>query len=274
MNKNACHANSSLTKELSMKKPKVLLWDIETSFISTYVFGLTHNDYIPFDNIIDDWFIICASWMYLGDKKASSIDLTVDKKRFAKNHRDDYTVVKKMRDILADADLVIAHYGDKFDLPKLNARLIYHGLDPLPPIRTLDTKKETAKIAKFTSNKLDYLAQIFGLGKKQETNKQLWIDCTEGDVKAIKKMVAYNRNDVVILKKVYLKLRKYFRNNPILFGDGLPVCPTCGSTHYQKRGEATTKTMRYQRYQCLDCGQWFRERASTIGGAKPKNISI
>lgn len=263
------------TKEVSMKpKPKIILWDIETALMPVYVFGLNHNDYIPFDNIKEEWFIICGSWMELGDRKAKSVDVTLDKKRFKKNHKDDYIVVKKLREVLVDADLIIAHFGDKFDLPKLNARLIYHGLEPLPPIKTLDTKKESARIAKFTSNKLDYLAQFFGLGKKIDTDSELWRQCTEGNIKAIKKMVYYNRIDVEILKKVYLKLRKYFRNNPELFTDGREVCPTCGSHNIQKSGTRRTRTMRYQRYQCQNCGQWFRERTSTLGGDKPKFVSI
>ena len=255
------------------QKAKIVIWDIETSFISTYVFGLKHNDFIPFDNIIDDWFIICASWMELGDKKAKSIDITLDKKRFNKNHKDDYIVVKKLREVLIDADLVIAHFGDKFDLPKLNARLIYHGLDPLPPIKTLDTKKEVARIASFTSNKLDYLAQHLKLGKKMDTDAELWRQCTQGNTNAIKKMVAYNRVDVEMLKKVYLRLRRYFKRHPILFIDS-PVCPVCGSKHYQQRGTFITITMRYKRYQCQDCGHWFKERVSTEGGERPHHTSI
>lgn len=263
----------TLTKEVLMK-PKVILWDLEISLMIVYTFGLKVMDYLPFDNVIDEWFIICASWMELGDKKVHSIDVLADKQRFSKNHKDDYVVVKKLREVLIDADLVIAHFGDKFDLPKLNARLIYHGLDPLPPIKTLDTKKESAKITKFTSNKLDYLAQFFGLGKKKDTDLELWRQCTEGNIKAIQKMVAYNRNDVVILKQIYLRLRKYFRRHPILFVSGTPTCPICGSHHLQWRGTSITTTMRYKRFQCQDCGSWGKERISTLGGDKPNIISI
>jgi uncharacterized protein YprB with RNaseH-like and TPR domain len=32
------------------------------------------------------------------------------------------------------ADIVIGHYSTRFDLPFINSRLLYHGLDPLAPV--------------------------------------------------------------------------------------------------------------------------------------------
>lgn len=255
-----------------MKKPRIIFWDIETSLMVVSKFDLL-PDYISPDNIIDDWYIICASWMELGDKRPSGIVITQDKKRFKKNPKDDYIVVKKLREILVEADLIVAHYGDSFDLPKLNARLIYHGLDPLPPIPTLDTRKEAKRIAKFSSNKLDYLGEFFGLGRKLHTDAQLWRDCLNHDKRAIHKMFVYNKQDTLLLKRVYLKLRKYFRKHPMMFMDRAPVCPLCGSSHVTWEGYYRSLTMRYRRFKCQDCGSWSRSRLSDKA-IKPQNVTL
>lgn len=254
-----------------MKTPRVILWDIETSLMVVSKFDL-YPDYIQPENIIDDWYIICASWMELGDKRPCGIAINQDKKRFKKNPKDDYIVVKKLREVLVGADLIVAHNGEKFDLPKLNARLIYHGLDPLPPIRILDTKKEAKKIAKFSSNKLDYFGSFFGLGRKIHTDAQLWRDCLNHDERAINKMLVYNKQDTLLLKRIYLRMRKYFRRHPNLFMSHSLVCPVCGSSHLEWAGYRLTIVMRYRRFRCLDCGSWGQER--TPYGERPTTSSI
>ena len=237
-----------------MKKQKILFWDIETSLMKTYVFDL-YPERIPMEDIIQDWWIICASWMTLEDTKVKAVSTLSDRERYKKDFTDDYYVVKKLREVLEDVDLLIAHNGDKFDLKKFNARLMYHNLDPLPPIKTLDTLKEHKKIAKTTSNKLDYLGEFYKTGRKIETNKKLWRDISEGNRKAVKEMVTYNKQDVLLLRDVYLRERKYYKNHPILNNN---VC-RCGSSNLHKRGIAVTKVGKYQRYQCQDCGAWLRE---------------
>jgi len=167
---------------------KIIVFDIETSPVIANTWTL-YPKYLSHDNIIQDWFIICAAWKEVGKDKVHAVK--IDKLG------DDYNVVKTLRDALAEADVIVGHYIDKFDIKKLNTRLIYHGLDPLPKIPTVDTKKEACKIGAFTSNKLDYLSKtLLGEGKIQ-VEFGLWLEVMKGSKKALKEMVEYNKVDVI-----------------------------------------------------------------------------
>lgn len=236
-----------------MSSPKIVLVDLETSPVITATFSL-YPDSIHHSNILQDWFIICAAWKELNSKtiKATSIN---DFKR--KSDNDDYGVVKRLRDEFEDVDILIAHNGDKFDIKKLNARLIFHGLDPLPKIQTIDTLKEVRKIAQFTSNRLDYLGtHLIGQGKI-ETSSGLWLSAMKGDRAAVKEMVEYNKVDVERLEELYLKIRPYIKSHPhvgVYNSEKNESCRHCGSkklvitkTRYTASGEK-----RLQK-KCKDC---------------------
>jgi len=249
-------------KEVSMK-PKIMVWDIETSLMLLSKFSLL-PEFIGYKHIIKDFYIICASWKIIGEKGVHSVNITLDQKRYKKDSFDDYIVVKKLREELEDVDLLIHHNGDNFDLKKFNVRLAHHGLDPLPPIRTLDTLKECKKVFGFTSNRLDYLLRFFNLGSKVNMTEEDWIDILNGGEKAIKKikkMSYYCNHDVIGLYKVYNVLNKYFRNVSYLWSNFRPdTCPHCGSNNFQSRGEKSTKTQVYKKYFCNVCRKWFRAR--------------
>ena len=55
------------------------------------------------------------------------------------NHRTDKVLVNKLWKLLDECDVVIGHNLDKFDIRKINARLLYHGLGPPSPYKTIDT---------------------------------------------------------------------------------------------------------------------------------------
>lgn len=212
-----------------MGNPKIILFDIETSPLITATFSL-YPDSIHHTNILQDWFIISAAWKELGSKsvKATSIN---DFKR--KSDDDDLGVVTVLRAVFEDADMIIGHNSDKFDIKKLNARLMFHGLDPLPKVQSIDTLKEVKKIAQFTSHRLDYLGMhLIGQGKA-ETSPGLWLSAMKGDRKSVKEMVEYNKIDVVRLEEFYLKLRPYMKSHPhvgVYNSDKHESCRYCGST--------------------------------------------
>ena len=58
----------------------------------------------------------------------------------------------------------------------------------MPPIISVDTLKEARKVFKFSSNKLDYIAQYLGVGAKMDTGGiALWEGCATGSRKALRK---------------------------------------------------------------------------------------
>ncbi|MGH7867674.1 MAG: hypothetical protein ACREP9_08610 [Candidatus Dormibacteraceae bacterium] len=79
----------------------------------------------------------------------------------------------------------MAHNGDYFDIPWVKGRLLFHGLPPMRPIPTIDTKALASRHFYLNSNRLDYLGQYLGVGKKIKTDYDLWLDCMNGDEKAL-----------------------------------------------------------------------------------------
>ena len=109
----------SYTKEVP-KAPKILIFDIETMFMTVSVWGISFKQRIPADNIIEDWNALSWSAKWLFDSEIMS-DVLTSEEAIA---RDDSRILKSIWKLLDESDIVIAHNGDKFDLRKLNARFI------------------------------------------------------------------------------------------------------------------------------------------------------
>lgn len=166
----------------------------------------------------------------------------------------------KAHALMGEADAIIHYNGKKFDIPTLQKEFILHDLKPPAPYKQIDLLDTARKQFRFVSNKLDFIAQQLGLGKKiPHTGHELWIDCMANDKKAWKLMERYNKHDVVLLERVYNKLLPWIQNHPSrkVF-DGISGCPTCGSVHIKKKGFLFTSIQKYQRFVCKDCGTWFR----------------
>ena len=242
---------------------KILMWDIETSYNQTLTFGLI-KQFIPIDNITTERHLYSVAYKWYGEKKIHTISILDDPKRFKKDIHDDYYVISEFRKVIEQADAQVAHFGDAFDVKMFNARLCFHGLKPLPKMKSLDTCKLAKKYFRFNSNKLDYLAHhLCGIGKT-DNPKNLWIDCFNGDIKAIKWMVKYNKQDVVILEAVFEKLMPFMKDSPLnmnMFLKGARCAnPICGSTDIEWRGYNYTKTGKFRRFVCKKCHSWSDER--------------
>lgn len=232
-----------------------MFWDIETSLIAATTFTL-FPERIGHDFILKDWHIISGAWKKQGEKTVHTVSV-LDFKTKLDN---DYEVCKKLREALEGVDILVHHNGDRFDLKKFTARLIYHGLPPLPKITTIDTLKEAKKVAAFTSNRLDYLGKfLVGLGKDDHPS-DWWFKVYNGDRSIIKKMVAYNKTDVIRLEQVYDRLRPYMKNPPhfgVLLGKERVSCQSCGSDNVKKNGVRISATGgKRQEIQCQDCGHY------------------
>lgn len=251
------YEDTSVSSGELMSKLKTLFWDIETSHDIVATFGL-YQDSVPHSNIIQNWFIISGSWKWEGEDKIHNTKSLVNKENFA----DDKEIVRKLADIVNKADIIVHHNGDKFDLKKLNTRLIFHRLPPLKnnPL-TVDTLKAAKKHFSFTSNRLDYLGIFLGVGKKVETPKGLWMDVLKGNKKALNTMIGYNDGDVVLQEAVFNVLKPYI-DLPLVDKNYCgTICNHCQSPQIQFRGYLLTKAgVKYKRFQCQDCGAWGQLR--------------
>lgn len=252
-----------------MNEPKILIWDIETTHNVVASFDL-RDEYTPHTNIIQERYVVCACWKFLGEKKVYSVSTLDDPKRYAKNPHDDYHVIKTLHEVLSESDVIVAHNGDAFDKKYLETRILFHGLPALPPITSIDTYKVAKSRFKFNSNRLDYLGKFLGFGGKKSTPPGLWLDVLKGDPKAIQTMVDYNKRDVTLLESIFLKLRPYIQNHISRELFGKVGCPRCGSHKIQSRGVHRSITKIYQRFQCQSCSGWFRQLKAEAGSTKSR----
>jgi DNA polymerase elongation subunit (family B) len=178
---------------------------------------------------------------------------------FKKDKTNDKEMVAELWKVMDEADIIIGHNIDRFDIRKINSRFLLHGLGLPSTYKTVDTLKVARKMFMLNSNKLNFLANYLGLGSKVDTGGfQLWLDCMAGDSRAWKLMKKYNKQDVDLTQAVYKKLRPFITNHAninVLQGT-THNCNSCGSSHVQKRGWMITKTGKYQRYQCQECASW------------------
>lgn len=235
-----------------MNKPKILILDIETSPNLAYVWGKYEQDVIEYHN---EWNILSFSAKWLNGKQ-------VTKGLCDYKDKTDKSIVSDLHKFLDEADIVVAHNGDQFDIRKIQARFSFYKMLPPSPFKTVDTKKVAKKYFAFNSNSLNDLGQHLGIGKKfKHQGFELWLGCMNGDKKSWDIMKKYNKIDVILLEKIYLHFLPYMTNHPNygIYKDE-EVCPNCGSHHLQSRGFAVTLSGKYRRFQCQDCGKWSRSK--------------
>lgn len=221
------------------------------------------TEYIAYDFNVTDFFMLSWSAKWRGDEWIYS-DVLTGAEALA---QDDARIVQSLADMIREADVIVAHNGDAFDIPKLNARLVVLGLEPIPPTQSIDTKALSARNFKLAYNKLDYLGEKLVGDRKIDTGGfELWLRCIHGDKKALLEMVTYNEQDVVLLEKIFEKMLPYVKTIPRLIvpepGGSLDVCPFCGSSDRTRRGFKHTTAASYPRFQCNECGRYHRSAKS------------
>lgn len=250
--------------------PRIIIFDIETSPIVGYVWGLW-NQNLQLDRIVKDWNLISWSAKQLFASETWSDILTPEE---AINGNDE-RISKSLWEVLDSADIVIAHNAKGFDCPRSNSRFLYHHLLPPSYTKIIDTLEASKKVFGFTSNKLDYICGFLNLEQKKETDFSLWQKCLQGDPQALKTMREYNIQDVNILEDMYVEIRPWIRPHPnvAVYGDNNgKACPNCGSEHIVENGHYATQANKYISYRCSDCGALSRGKDTLLSKEKRKSI--
>ena len=229
---------------------KILILDLETSPHKGFHFGLFQQN-ISISQLIESSTVLCWAAKWLDDKKvhfSSIYDATPVK------------MIKEIHKLVDEADAIITYNGKRFDMPTLNREFLIHRLPPPSPYKDIDLINTARGKFKFASNKLDYIAQLLGIGQKtSHEGMPLWINCMAKDPKSWKLMKRYNINDVKLTEEVYKKLQGWIQIHP---NHNLEtkemVCPNCSSHHLQKRGVQLSLSKVFQRFQCQSCGKWSK----------------
>lgn len=178
----------------------------------------------------------------------------------------DEGIIRHIHPILDEADILVGHNSDKFDLKKFNTRAMYYGLNPIirKPSQTVDTIKIARKAGAFTSNSLDYLCKFLGI-EQQKMKAPDWDKVLEGDANEIRYMRQYNKADILCGKELYRRFLPADDRHPNVSriinkrdtnNDYVQLCPRCGSANWVNNGEVYNKKANKikKRIKCNDCG--------------------
>ena len=233
---------------------KRLFFDIETSPNVVYSWRIGYNLTLTPDNIIDERKIICISYKWEDSDKIYSL-------KWDKNQCDKQMLIDFIEQA-NQADELIAHNGDKFDIKWIRTRCIFHRIPMFPQYKTLDTLKKAKNGFNFNSNKLDYIAQFLGVGAKvKHSGFDMWKKVMKNDPEAMDKMVNYCEGDIIVLEDVYFTMQNYIKTNThngVINNNLKYSCPNCGSEHSELLKNNVTAMGTIKRLmECNDCDYNF-----------------
>src|SRR5260221_2504299 len=130
----------------------VWVLDIETSPIVALIWDVGEQ-HVRHDQILKDWDIMAWSAKRLGDPKSH---VYYDRR----NGLSDKQILKPLRKLLDEADVIITQNGKKFDARKIDARFAIHRIQPPSPYKHIDTYLISKAFGAFTSHSLEYLATV------------------------------------------------------------------------------------------------------------------
>lgn len=230
---------------IQVSKPRVLFWDIETAGVNALKSDLG--------------FCLMVGYKWAGSKKVKVLTI---KKRDLRTFNDG-PLLRAFSKVYKEADLTVAHFGSVFDRRFFQGRLLINKLPPIPPTKMRDTCMIARSVANYSSNRLVALGNTLTLNnRKMEKGTgwpTWWFRAMQGDMKAVRDMALYCRDDVLALEELYYRLLPFDNAHPRMYVDR-EQCRKCGSRSIQYHGHAFEKQNRYKRFQCNDCGDWGRDR--------------
>lgn len=246
---------------MNKKRPKtrVTYFDTERAPLLGWFWELGEQR-IHYGQIVQHDFFTSCQWQY-DDGKVQEYSL-LDNPNFDKDPMNDLVVVKKMREIMENTDVLVAHNGRRFDWPKFKAKMIYHRLKPVRKPHIFDTLTE-ARTSSFVSNKLGNLAKLLKTIEKLD-NPTDFGKLVFGSIKErraeIKKSVKYGLGDIPALKEIFYVLHPYSENRINIKTLSEPCsCPRCKSDNIGTRGESKLLSgMVRTQYICLSCKHRFK----------------
>jgi DNA polymerase elongation subunit (family B) len=133
------------------------------------------------------------------------------------NRADDTNITRDIAAELRKHAIIVTHYGDRFDIPYIRAKMTKHNIEPLPLMFGIDTWKIARNNFKVTNRRLQTLVEFFDLGEKSGVEGGLWMKAAyEGSTKALDEIVAHNITDVEILEKLACVSFPFLRSIPRL----------------------------------------------------------
>jgi hypothetical protein len=241
---------------MKSREPNILIWDLETDGMNSFKPDLSC--------------IVNFGYKWLGEKKTHCLRIDSYPSWFKRTRNwplDDSGILRDALKIMERADLLVAHFGDKFDRRFLNSRCAMKGFPPPPPTKQRDTWRIAKTAFNFSSNRLGALASYLGVPQqKYQKNRDefpgWWLRVLAGDWTAVIEMSEYCKQDVRTLEQVYLIERVYDNPHPRMVMDRAR-CALCGGD-IRYRGLVYAGQHAYRQFYCKMCHKWGRETKKVI----------
>jgi len=252
---------------------KIGVFDIETTPMQVYTFGLWDQNISP-EKIIKDSYMLCWSGKFLNDY-VSEYGVVTPQESVDGN---DIRIVSSIWNFLNKCQIVIGHNIKSFDLKVLNTRFLHYGMLPLNNFCVVDTYLVAKNNFSFPSNSLAYINKFLEIKQKSENDGfNLWKRCMNGDQFSLAKMYEYCKQDVLCTEDLYFKLRPFIKSHPNLgmyFETTESVCPNCGSNKLIEQGFYYTRAGKFASVRCNNCGAVSRKRQNELDKDKKKNLIV
>lgn len=165
-------------------------WDIETTNLSA-----------------DFAFILCASVKPWGKPP---VVFRIDQyENYEKDRSDDSALVTDLANELKKYTIAIGYNTQRFDVPFLYSRMLYHGMDirPLASIKHLDLIWAVRYRMRLRSASLAVASEHMMTGdKKTPLIGRIWAKAAAGNKEALDDIVKHNVQDVKVLEQMTKKL--------------------------------------------------------------------
>ncbi|MDF2700007.1 MAG: polC [Haloplasmataceae bacterium] len=187
---------------------KYVVYDIETTGLDPNSSEIIEIGAIKIkdDNIIEEFSKLIKPTLLINEFITNLTGITNELVSKAQNEK---VVLQEFNEFLKEAEIILGHNIDEFDIPFINRRLEIHGLDKIEK-KTIDTLKlarNSISYKKIQNFKLDTLSEFFGI-------------ISYGSHRAI--------YDAKKSWEVYKKLKNY--------NDDVEKCPKCGNPLREVKG--------------------------------------
>lgn len=250
--------------------PKILFIDIETSPILAHVWRLFDQN-VGLNQIQEEWAILsyCAKWQ-------GSDEVIYEDLQGSEDFSDDSSLLPGLWKLLNEADIVVGQNSKRFDVKKINARLIMHGYPKPSTFRQIDTLMIAKQQFGFSSNKLEWLTDKLCSGvKKQQHNEfpghMLWTECMKNNPRAWAAMRAYNTDDVLSLEGLYEVLSSWDSTLPNF---DVYVDEVLDMSEWEEDGFHYSNAGKFKRYRNKKTGVQRRSRVNELSKEKRKSLLL
>lgn len=256
------------TERVECTGPKILFIDIETKPVLAQVWRLFDQN-VGLNQIQEDWSILsyCAKWK--GDENIIYEDLQGEE-----DFEDDSKLLAGLWKLMNEADFIVGQNSKRFDVKKINARLVLNGYPKPSTFRQIDTLEIAKRQFGFTSNRLEYMTDKLCKVYKKLTHKHfpghiLWSECLKNNPLAWAEMREYNVNDVLSLEELYDTFSSWDNSLPNF---DVYVDEVLDMSEWVHDGYHYSNIGKYKRYRNVKTGVQRRSRVNELSKEKRDSL--